>query len=217
MMHAAFPDRSQKRGEVEGGSLFATCSDLTKAHQPGPPRVSGRCVRRGLHRSFSSAIYVPTRRRCGTPPSHLDKELTIGPDSRFVLADPNPLVDAVHTLEISAGEAERQEAEYVPTQVAVVARVSCDDHEIRGNDRVGNHAQDRPFQGSEALGIGTGHRRRLGREAADIPDLHAAVVDSTSDARKYGRDRRPDRQIENVILAREKASTVTNIVRVSQS
>ena len=121
-------------------------------------------------------------------PSRLDNELTIRPDSRFILANPDPLVDPVHTLEISLREAERQEAEYVPTQVTVIACVSRDDHEIGRNDRVGNHAPDGPFQRSEALGIGAGHRRRLGREAADVPDLHAAIVDSTPHVRKYGRD-----------------------------
>jgi hypothetical protein len=64
----------------------------------------------------------------GSTACSLKNELTIESDGCFVLPDPDPLVDTVHAFEIPRREAERQEAEHVPTQAAVVARVSRDYH-----------------------------------------------------------------------------------------
>ena len=87
------------------------------------------------------------RRLDDSTPSGLDDELTIDPDRSFVLANADPLVRAVHPLKVLLREAKRQEAEHVLTQIAVVARICHDDHEIRRNDRVGNNAPDRALQG----------------------------------------------------------------------
>lgn len=97
-------------------------------------------------------------------------------DRRFVIANPDPLVRPVHPLDVLPREAKRQEAEYVLAQVAVAARVSRDDDQIRGNDRVWHDAPDSTLQRPESLGITSGHPRRLRGETACILDLHAAVI-----------------------------------------
>src|SRR5687767_390471 len=110
----------------------------------------------------------------------LDHELTVGPDGRFVLADRNPLVDAMHALEIARREAEWQEAEDILTQPAVVPCVGRHDNQIWGNDRVGSHAPDRPLKLPETVGVRTGHTRRFGGKAAYDVDFHTVIVDDTS-------------------------------------
>src|ERR671914_404478 len=116
-----------------------------------------------------------------TGPGGVQNELPIEPDGPLVVADSDPLVRAVYPLEILGAQPSWHEPEDVPGEPLVVTRVGHYDHQIRRHDRLRVHAPDGALQRPVALGVGTGDRRRFGREATHASDLHARIVDHAAD------------------------------------
>ena len=87
----------------------------------------------------------------------VNQQLAVGPNSAFVLANPDSLVDAVQAFEIARGESKWQKSKDVAAEIRIVARVGHYDDEVWRNDYIGRNVPDGVLQRPKRVGIGAGH------------------------------------------------------------